>query len=511
MSYSQFAATTQFYLHGRKHFNQTGYLKHAKDYKDFDLGGVDLTGKVYIVTGSNSGIGKEIAKYVAKQGATLYMACRSVDRANKARDEIIEESKNDKVEVLQVDCSLESSVRACWEEFMKRQGDNPRLDGLVCNAGVLLNEKTLTPEGIEVTFACHFLFGSYLLGSLALPLLNSTKGRIVFLTSAGMLNTKFPGFEIAASLKGKYNGNLAYAYAKRGQVLLAERWAALNPDIKVVSSHPGWTLTPAVDAAYGDQKKYLEPMRTPWQGAEGTAWLLACPAEEIESGAFYLDRKPQVKHMAGPFFSEGSFTKNTPEEVEEMMKSLADWTSDRRPTASQLVELNEAKMVSEDIRKAGKCTASEQPIEIQRFMGKWYVVAHIPTYFDKGTVDNTEEYVWDAEKQTIGITFTYSNAKRTKTSTINQTGKIKNEQNTQWQLTLKVAFVPISLPYLILDCAEDYSTCIVGDPKRSFLYIMARTPTVPEAVLTSLRAKSLRLGYNVDPLVKVPQKDAESS
>ena len=56
-------------------------------------------------------------------------------------------------------------------------------------------------------------------------------------------------------------------------------------------------------------------MRTPWQGSEGIAWLAVAPTAEIEGGAFYLDRKPQTKHLAGYFMAEGTFTKNSPEEV----------------------------------------------------------------------------------------------------------------------------------------------------------------------------------------------------
>ena len=130
-----------------------------------------------------------------------------------------------------------------------------------------------------------------------MPALEASRGRLVIVSSGGMYNTNFPKWEIATSLKGKYNGNLVYAYAKRGQVLLAEQWAGRHPAVAVVAAHPGWTLTEAVDAAYGDGKKWLEPMRTPWQGAEGIAWLLACPVEKIESGAFYLDRKPQVHSL----------------------------------------------------------------------------------------------------------------------------------------------------------------------------------------------------------------------
>lgn len=136
---------------------------------------------------------------------------------------------------------------------------------------------------------------------------------------------QFPDWPTATSTEGathEYEGNSAYAYAKRGQVLLAEQYTKMYPDIKTVSCHPGWTATPAVDAAYGDNKKYLEPMRTVWQGSEGICWLMGTSGKNLESGAFYLDRTPQRKHLGGAFFTEGSYTKNTPKEVEEMMANL---------------------------------------------------------------------------------------------------------------------------------------------------------------------------------------------
>ena len=58
-----------------------------------------------------------------------------------------------------------------------------------------------------------------------------------------MYNCRFPTWEVAASLEGGFSGNLAYAYAKRGQVLLCERWAEEHPKVKFVSCHPGWTAT----------------------------------------------------------------------------------------------------------------------------------------------------------------------------------------------------------------------------------------------------------------------------
>lgn len=307
------------------------------------------------------------------------------------------------------------------------------------------------------------------------------------------------------SLKGKYDGNLVYAYAKRGQVLLAEVWAKEYPDIKVVSSHPGWTLTEAVDAAYGDSKKYLEPLRTPWEGAEGIAWLLACPFNSIESGAFYLDRVSQVKHVAGPFFTEGSFTKNSEAEVAEMMKQLQTWTSSAKPSVATLQEFNEATNATLVPTKGQPAKASETQIDVQKFMGKWYVIAHIPTFVDKGTANNTEDYVWDAEKEQVNVKFSYSNLKLTKTSTLGQTAKVMDDVGTTWSISVGFGFIRTNFPYLIHDCAEDYSTCMVGEPKRSFLYIMARTPSIDDELLTQLKTKAVKMGYKNDLIVKVPQ------
>ena len=108
------------------------------------------------------------------------------------------------------------------------------------------------------------------------------------------------------------------------QVLLAERFTKQFPKVKWATCHPGWCDTPGVEAAFGRSKAILEPLRTLWQGTEGIAWLCGCAVDEIEGGGFYLDRATQPKHIAGPFFTEGSYTKNTPEQVDELMQLLEE-------------------------------------------------------------------------------------------------------------------------------------------------------------------------------------------
>ena len=143
-----------------------------------------------------------------------------------------------------------------------------------------------------------------------------------------MYNTKFPEWEIATSQKGNYNGQLAYAYAKRGQVLLCEKWSKLYPNITFVSCHPGWTDTPGIHAAYGDMTSYFEPLRNIWEGVEGIVYLIVVsnPDKNLINGDFYLDRSPCVKHISGWFFTEGSYTKNNNDEVDLMMNNLKKWS-----------------------------------------------------------------------------------------------------------------------------------------------------------------------------------------
>merc|ERR1719223_597172 len=276
----QSISTTQFYLFGKRHCTVTGYTRHklAKDYGPVQTSatvavgadgadGFDLSGKVVMITGANSGIGKELATYAATKKAKVYMLCRNAERAEKARQDIIQKSGADdtSVKTLLADVGVLSQVREVVSDFQSMES---KVDCLVCNAGVLLNDRQVTSEGNEVTFASHLLGGSYLLSTLLLPQLKAAgdEARVVFVSSGGMYNTKFP------------------------------EWAVLS-----------------------NAKKYLEPMRSIWEGAEGICWLMSTARSNLESGSFYLDRKPQRKHISGPFMTDGSFTKNSEAEVDAFM------------------------------------------------------------------------------------------------------------------------------------------------------------------------------------------------
>ena len=279
----QTVTSTQFYLYGRSHSTKTGYEAHKKLYDKDDKVIIEDTSnltaeddrenaeKVFIITGANSGIGYELSSYLARRNCIVYMVCRSAERGKEAVEKVLgacNNNGNKKVHLLLCDVGSEADVRKVVVDFENSYKSTygkgeARLDALICNAGALSNAKTLNADGMELTFASHLLYGSYLLGKLVMPTLRrNNQSRLIFVSSGGMYNHKFPSWEIATHTTDavKYDGNMAYVYAKRGQVLLAEQWAKAFPDVKVVSCHPGWSETPGVDKAYGKDADYLKPL-----------------------------------------------------------------------------------------------------------------------------------------------------------------------------------------------------------------------------------------------------------
>ncbi len=246
-------------------------------------------------------LGYTLASHLFSRGARVYMVCRSKERAEKARQAILTErgasAQPDNLRLLLGDVSLRGDVERVVAELGAQEKS---IDCLVCNAGAMLDKRTPTADGVETTFACHFLFGTYWLASKCLPLLErGSDPRVVVVASGGMYTSKLPSWaDVVSGGSGKFDGQAAYAKAKRVQVAFCERWAKQHPAVKVLCCHPGWTHTPGVDKAYGSFAQWLlEPLRSEWEGTEGIAWLCGAPAEQLKSGEFYLDGKVEPKHL----------------------------------------------------------------------------------------------------------------------------------------------------------------------------------------------------------------------
>jgi NAD(P)-dependent dehydrogenase (short-subunit alcohol dehydrogenase family) len=201
---------------------------------------LDLQGKVAIVTGSNTGIGKETARGLARRGATVILACRDVGKAQAARDDIAR-SASGEVKVMALDLGSKASIRAFAEQF---RAAYDRLDVLVNNAGVWATSRSTTADGFETTFGVNHL-GTFLLTSELLPLLKaSAPSRVVVLSSALHYRGKMAWDDLQFSQRG-YSGPTAYNQSKLANVLftlaLARRLEGTGVVVNAV--HPGVVAT----------------------------------------------------------------------------------------------------------------------------------------------------------------------------------------------------------------------------------------------------------------------------
>jgi NAD(P)-dependent dehydrogenase (short-subunit alcohol dehydrogenase family) len=168
----------------------------------------EMKGKICLITGSNSGIGKETAVGLAKMGATVVMVLRNKERGEKAQKEIIKQSGNNSVDLMICDLSSMESIRQFAEEFKKKYR---RLDVLVNNAGAVFNKREVTPEGFERTFAVNYL-GPFLLTHELLEILKlSAPSRIVNVSSGLAKDGKVDLEDLQSE---NFTGKKAYSHAR---------------------------------------------------------------------------------------------------------------------------------------------------------------------------------------------------------------------------------------------------------------------------------------------------------
>ena len=254
-----------------------------------------MDGKRVLVTGATSGIGLAIAKGVASLGAEVVLTARGPDRAERAVAQVREAVPGAEVSYLLADMGEFDEVRGLADAFL---ADHDRLDVLVHNAGALIKELTLTGSGTELTVASQVAAPFLLTGELLPALSAGTPARVIQVSSGGMYTQKF---DLATLEMGpdKYDGTVAYARAKRAQLVLMHEWVRRTggSGISFQSMHPGWADTPGVRHSLPGFAKVMGPfLRTPGQGADTAVWLSASPLTSETEGGFWLDRRPRWEH-----------------------------------------------------------------------------------------------------------------------------------------------------------------------------------------------------------------------
>lgn len=261
----------------------------------------DLAGKVMLVTGANTGIGRVTAETLARRGARVLVACRSQDKAQPVVDAIAKDGGE--AAFVALDLADLESVRACARDVLAR--DEP-LHVLVNNAG-LAGLRGLTRQGFELTFGVNHL-GHFLLTSLLLPRLRASAtaaspARIVNVASQAHYGAKRIDWDALTQKTRGVSGLAEYGVSKLCNVLFAAELARARAgdNVHAYSLHPGvvasdvwrqvpWPIRPIM----------LRFMLTTEQGAATTLYCAASSECDAASGRYYdKSREKKPSKLAG--------------------------------------------------------------------------------------------------------------------------------------------------------------------------------------------------------------------
>lgn len=236
-----------------------------------------MAGRTVLVTGASAGIGRAAAVALGGLGAHVVLACRHAERGEAARREV-ERAGAAGAELLLADLSSAKDVRRLAEAF----GQRP-LHVLVNNAGVLENERRLSAEGIELTWATNVLAYFLLTALLEDRLRAGAPARVINVASelAGGLDLDDVQYE-----RRPYRGVSAYSQSKQADRMLT--WALARrlegTGVTANAMHPG-TVDTALLARFGAGGGL-----TPAQGADTIVWLASRPELAGQSGHFWVSR-----------------------------------------------------------------------------------------------------------------------------------------------------------------------------------------------------------------------------
>ena len=267
-------------------FTKVGYVIRSRDFEPLPSGG----GKTVVITGASTGLGFATACDCAASGASVVMISRDQARGESARLEVEARSTGTAtVRFISCDMSDLDSVRSVATKLADQL---PRIDALVLNAGVLLDERLITDDGIEMAWATNVV-GPYLLEHLLLDSLSSAHGRVVVVTSGGAYSERLamPAVDLTGDV---YKGSAVYARTKRAQIALTElqgeQFASRNVTVHAV--HPGWADTPGVQSSLPTFRRFTRPLlRSAEQGADTISWLVLADQPNTTTGQLWHDRR----------------------------------------------------------------------------------------------------------------------------------------------------------------------------------------------------------------------------
>lgn len=263
----------------------------------------DLTGKVAVVTGANSGLGFESSRAFAEKGATVVMAVRSISKGEQAREEILAEYPQASLDVIKLDMGSLESIRDFVDAFKSKYN---RLDILLNNAGVMAIPRQQTVDGFEMQFGVNHLGHFALTGQLIDVIVGTPNARIHNVTSGA----HYSGAINFDDLMGEqdYSRWSAYGQSKLANVFftfeLQKRLTAAGYDTIANTSHPGFVLTNlqnnSVEQSGTRLEAFLYRVVAPLLAHDINMGVLpqlyGATAEDARGGAFY---GPRIFNLRG--------------------------------------------------------------------------------------------------------------------------------------------------------------------------------------------------------------------
>lgn len=143
-------------------------------------------------------------------------------------------------------------------------------------------------------------------------------------------------------------------------------------------------------------------------------------------------------------------------------------------------------------------------VDIERFMGDWYVIANIPTFIEKRATNAIESYRLNSKGQ-IETTFTFFQDNPSgKKKVYRPTGFIYNtETNAEWRMQF---IWPFKAPFLVIDLDDDYSYTVIGVPNRKYVWIMSREPILSDDIFSKITQRLAGIGYDISKIQKIVQE-----
>jgi NAD(P)-dependent dehydrogenase (short-subunit alcohol dehydrogenase family) len=273
----------------------------------------DLTGKTFLITGANTGIGRETAWALSARGARVYLAGRSEAKTRAAIDEIAARTGSEALEFLALDLGDLDSVRACADAFLT---SGEPLHALINNAG-LAGQRGLTESGFELHFGTNHI-GPFLLTGLLLDRLReSAPARVVNLSSEGHYRAKGIDFDAVRSPTKTRTGFYEYCVSKLANVLHAQQLARRleGTGVTTYALHPGAVASDIWRRVPWPVRSLIKlRMISPEEGAATSLYCATSPAVSNESGQYYDNLKRREPSDAA-----------TPELADELWNRSVEW------------------------------------------------------------------------------------------------------------------------------------------------------------------------------------------